>query len=480
MTSSDRLRGMSASRARKSRAMLHRIGWAPSEAKREKGIEIDAEFQALIPPLSTDEHAALESSLLSEGCRDALVVWPHDGVLTLIDGHNRYGLCEKHQIEFEVVEREFESREDVIVWMVRNQLARRNLTDAIKIELALKGEEAIAKKAKSNQGTRNDILLNSTKSSPINTRAEIAAIAGTSEDSVRKMKNILKNAPDSIKEKVRNDEITINRGEEITKAYTRASDPVKAAVQQHGIIDPQLITLLETKKATDTVQSLLSSGVIQTDADADTKPLSEATAWDVQGVLRKAEKEHRRAAADSRLEAKHAQIQTAPDGVYSVIYADPPWQYDNSGLYGAAATIYPTMPIEDICAYFERINVHAQEDAVLFLWATNPLLQEALAVMTAWGFDYKTNIVWDKEQPTTGLGFYVKGQHELLLIGTRGSFRPNYMPSSVIRDRKGDHSRKPLSLYSLIETMYPKQRYLELFARAAEERDDWTFFGGEA
>ena len=288
------------------------------------------------------------------------------------------------------------------------------------------------------------------------------------------------NAPTYIAEAVDAHDIGLKQAKALIDALDSVSPAISEAATRHAITDPQLITLLETKKDTETVQSILVSGVLQTDGEETDKPLREASAWDVQGVLRKSEKEHRRAAADQRLHERHAQIQTAPDGVYSVIYADPPWSYDNSGLYGSAATIYPTMPIEAICAYLTQIDLHVQDNAVLFMWATNPLLPDALAVLSAWEFDYKTKIAWNKEKPTTGLGFSVKGQHELLMIATRGSFRPNYMPASVITDRKAEHSRKPASLYGLIETMYPNQRYIELFARGMPPRENWTFFGGEA
>lgn len=280
MTASDRLRGMSASRARKSRAMLHRIGWAPSEAKREKGIEIDAEFQALIPPLSTDEHAALESSLLSEGCRDALVVWPHDGVLTLIDGHNRYGLCEKHRITYDIVEREFESREDVIVWMVANQLARRNLATAIKVELALKSEAAIAKKAKEHMslGGEKKGLLNSTNLPAINTRAEIAAMAGTSQDSVRKVKATLEAGHEFIIERMRTEQISINRAEELSKALKDAHPDVVSVVKQFGVEEPDTVTLLIHlhSKGREAFDDAAATGHIQVTNESDAVPLTAA------------------------------------------------------------------------------------------------------------------------------------------------------------------------------------------------------------
>ena len=96
-------------------------------------LKIDPEFQSLIPALSDDERAELEASLKAEGCRDALVVWAGQGVL--LDGHNRYAICQAHGIPFQVVERTFESRDHVIVWIVKNQLARRNLSQYARDEM---------------------------------------------------------------------------------------------------------------------------------------------------------------------------------------------------------------------------------------------------------------------------------------------------------------------------------------------------------
>ena len=102
--------------------------------KRMMGIlKIDPEFKSLIPPLTPDERAGLEASILTEGCRDALIVWGD----ILIDGHNRYEICTKHNIPYKTQQIEFASRAEARIWIRKNQLARRNLTDGWKIELEL-------------------------------------------------------------------------------------------------------------------------------------------------------------------------------------------------------------------------------------------------------------------------------------------------------------------------------------------------------
>jgi N6-adenosine-specific RNA methylase IME4 len=172
-----------------------------------------------------------------------------------------------------------------------------------------------------------------------------------------------------------------------------------------------------------------------------------------------------------------------PEGEFPVLYADPPWEYSNSGFEDSAASHYPTMPTERLAAaegegdLAWEVRRRAAENAVLFMWATNPLLEDALRVMNAWGFEYKTNMVWVKNRGPR-MGFYVMGRHELLLIGVRGSSLPRQgsQPPSVLDAPVGAHSAKPHEVYDLVESMYAGP-YLELFAR--NRREGWTPFGDE-
>ena len=189
------------------------------------------------------------------------------------------------------------------------------------------------------------------------------------------------------------------------------------------------------------------------------------------GVLRLARKENRPTINS---------IQPLPEGVYDVVYADPPWKYDFSETESRAIeTKYETMNLGRIKSL--DIRDCFAENSVLFLWATAPKLLEALEVMRAWGFVYRTSAIWDKE--IIGMGYWFRGQHELLLVGTKGSFSPpeeERRISSVIRERRREHSRKPVSIRKDIERMLPNGKGLEIFARPDSERSNyWTPWGLE-
>ncbi len=165
---------------------------------------------------------------------------------------------------------------------------------------------------------------------------------------------------------------------------------------------------------------------------------------------------------------------------FRVIYADPPWRYDQSGLvsadWGMADDHYPTMSLEDLKAI--PVPDMALPDSVLFLWATSPMLPAALELMSAWGFQYKSSLVWDKGRPF--LGSYVHISHELLLIGTRGSCVADvkHTSGSVIAIPRSAHSRKPDEFRELIDSMYVFGNRIELFCRGAVP-DGWQAWGNE-
>lgn len=373
-------------------------------------LTIDNEFKNLIPPLTPDERKGLEESILSEGCRDALIAW--NGVL--VDGHNRYEICEKYGLPYAITETDFASRDAVIEWIIKNQFSRRNLPLYERARLALRLKPVIAERAKENQRTgaemTNTGLQKSVKA--VDTQKELAAAAGVSHDTIAKVEKIEANASEETKEALRRGEMSINQAfREIQKNDQKA-------------------------KREEAIQEQI------------TKPKT----------------------------SNHIDIYST-DKKYRVIYADPPWSYNDkqdTASLGGAVKHYQTMPLEDICS----IPVPAAKESVLFLWTTSPMLEDSFKVINAWGFKYKSSFIWDKVLHT--MGHYNSVRHEFLLIATRGSCTPDVpkLLDSVVSIERTEHSRKPKEFRDIIDTLYPIGDRLEMFAREAP--DGWDVWGNMA
>lgn len=173
---------------------------------------------------------------------------------------------------------------------------------------------------------------------------------------------------------------------------------------------------------------------------------------------------------------------------FKTILADPPWQFQNrTGKIAPEhkrLARYGTMTLDDIKAL--PVELAADDPAHLYLWVPNALLPDGIAVMTAWGFKYKSNLVWQKIRKDggpdgRGVGFYFRNVTELLLFGIRGknarTLKPGRTQVNIISTRKREHSRKPNEQYRLIEACSAGP-HLELFARG--EQPDWTIWGNQA
>lgn len=198
-------------------------------------IVIDKEFRDLIPALSDEERQGLEESLLNEGCRDSLVLWGD----ILIDGHNRYEICNKYHIPYETVQREFASRNEVISWIILNQFGRRNLPAHERARLALRLKPVIAERAKENQAEyfgnqyESGLSQNSVEvQKPIDTQKELAKIAGVSHDTIAKVEHIEKEAPEPIVNASRNNDISINMAHQVTKMCDEEKHEIAERIEQ--------------------------------------------------------------------------------------------------------------------------------------------------------------------------------------------------------------------------------------------------------
>ena len=173
---------------------------------------------------------------------------------------------------------------------------------------------------------------------------------------------------------------------------------------------------------------------------------------------------------------------------YSTIYADPPWRFANRtgkmAPENKKLTRYPTMDLSDILAL--PVAEVAAEKSHLYLWVPNALLPDGLAVMKAWGFEYKSNLVWEKVRKDglpdgRGVGFYFRNETELLLFGIKGknnrTLAPGRSQVNLLRAMKREHSRKPDEFVELIDACSAGPK-LEMFARG--DRKGWDMWGNQA
>lgn len=382
---------------------------------------ISSDFKELIRPLNEEEYAALEKSIIEEGCRDRLVMW--NGFI--IDGHHRYQICQEHNIEFKTINLELEDKERVKLWIINNQLARRNLN---KEEFTyFLGEKY--HQTKKFSGEHGEVG----QSDPLRTSERVAQEhEGVSERTVRRaagytnaVNTVDENVGKGTKDKILSGKIKATKNAVI--ALSREEPEKQRKVIEKAIENPKIpIDVLKYE------------------------------------ITREENKEK-------------AKQQPIPNDKFTVIYADPPWRYSNATQNRKVENHYPTLTLEQI----KELNIPANDNAVLLLWSTAPKIQEALDVMKNWGFVYKSQFVWDKE--IIGMGYWVRGQHELLLIGTKGWFpppEPEDRYSSVIREKRTEHSKKPDIVYEMIEKMFPDEKYLELFARQ-QYNCNWTIWGNE-
>lgn len=169
--------------------------------------------------------------------------------------------------------------------------------------------------------------------------------------------------------------------------------------------------------------------------------------------------------------------------MYDIIYCDPPWDYDgriqHNGVFttGSAVCHYPTMKIEDM----KRLKVAeiCKKDCLIFMWSSSPHLPQAIELMNAWGFEYKTvAFVWDKQRVNPG--YYTMSQCEICLVGKKGiipSPRGLRNVKQFLSEARGRHSAKPAEIRNRITSMFPTQKKIELFSR--EKIDGWDCWGNE-
>ena len=193
---------------------------------------IDNEFRTLIPSLTKEEFLQLEANCLENGIQDSIKTW--NGIV--IDGHNRYEIAKKHRLEFKTEEMEFESRDDVRFWIIKNQLGRRNLSAYDRSVLALKLKPMIAEKAKENQKASGGAVPQKS-AKPIDTRQELAKVAGVSHDTIHKVETIEKSGNEEVKQAIRNKEMSIDKAyREVKGVPKKVTVPIEVKEPEETVV----------------------------------------------------------------------------------------------------------------------------------------------------------------------------------------------------------------------------------------------------
>jgi N6-adenosine-specific RNA methylase IME4 len=240
-------------------------------------------------------------------------------------------------------------------------------------------------------------------------------------------------------------------------------------VLQHGI--PELVEAVSSGRLNITSAAKLAELAKEDQSQLnfdDIKAIQDASK-----AINKAKFETRRQERLQSIEAKRANNKPLTSGLgnFGVIYADPPWDYLSSSVP------YPVMTLQEICDM--PVKDISAEDAVLFMWCSNSLLPDALKVVEAWGFTFKTSMVWTKG--VAGQGAYCRQMHETLLIGTKGVVPEvpfSARPVSVLNYPRLEHSRKPPEVCDVIDAMYPELSKVELFCRGTPA-PGWAGWGNE-
>jgi len=350
-------------------------------------IEIKEEFKNLIPALSAEEYAQLEANVLNEGIREPIITW--NGYI--IDGHNRYDIATRFDLEYKTTSKHFESEIDVKIWMATNQLGRRNLSDYVKGELMEEIEKLEKEKGKrnisANKGGTTTLSTNDKEAH--NTQKIVADKLGWSTGKKAQFDVVKKKAPEEVKEKLRNNELTIHA------AYKEIKKEEKKKERDEKI--QQVKQKIETENLT-------------------------------------------------TLNKKYHVIAIDPPWAYNEKGGFSSDDYDAQNNRGAVD--YPTMTVQQI----KQIELPAADDCVLFLWTTHAFLKDSFDIMQNWGFEYKATIVWDKVK--MGMGRNIRMQCEFCLLGIKGKpIIQGSSERDIITESRREHSRKPEAFYEMVERM---------------------------
>ncbi|MBB2973971.1 MT-A70 family methyltransferase [Mesorhizobium sp. RMAD-H1] len=378
----------------------------------------------LFPMIPEADRRLLADDIVTFGQRDPIILL--DGMV--LDGRNRQWACAFAQIE--PVYEEY-AGDDPLNFVLSKNLHRRHLTES---QRALIAASIVDWERGLNQNTAGSANLQTRRA------AEKLSISERAVESAKRIHE--KGAPELI-EAIRSGKVSVHAGEALSELQH---------AEQARVVRAEKKAIVAKAKEIRAEQQQVRHAVRLTTMQL---------------------------VADKGRETAPGKIER----LYPIIYADPPWQFgvrsEVTGREKSAENHYPTMPTDEICGLLARIGSPIMDDGVLFLWATNPMLPQALRVMQAWGFTYVHHWIWDKE--VAGTGYWGRDRHEMLLIGKRGNPPaplPGTQPETVYRERKGKHSAKPAFFAEQIERLYPGVPKLELFCRSP--CPGWDAWGYEA
>lgn len=373
----------------------------------------------LFPLIEGAEFDELVADIRANGLHDAIDLYQGK----VLDGRNRYRAAEAAGVELE--KRNFrhfhpEMYGDPLAYVLSKNLKRRHLDESQRAMVAAK-------------------LANLTQGRPVDNPANLPVKQADAASKLSISERALRHA---------------------------------RRVQDHG--EPDLVRAVERGHLAVSVAEKASHFT----PDIQRRIAAEAEAGNA-NVARNVVKQEARTVREVELAAEQRAL---PDKRYGVILADPEWRFEvysrDTGMDRAADNHYPTSATDAICA--RPVGDIAAKDCVLFLWATVPMLPDALRVLAAWGFEYKSHCIWKKDR--IGTGYWFRNAHELLLVGTRGEIPAPAMGTqyiSAIDAPLGEHSAKPDIFLTMIEAYFPTLPKIEL-NRRGPARPGWDAWGNEA
>ena len=408
----------------------------------------------VFPLMSLEEFQELKKDIKEKGLLEPIVIYKD----LIIDGRNRLKAC--HQLGIEPKFIEFNSNQSVSEYVISKNLHRRHLNASQRAVVALEFLPLLEEEAKEKQ--------------------RLAGIE-TQEKLKQKALEVVAKMPQPEEVEVSNDRAPTSRDKagkllQVGGRYVQDAKKIVNNNEKLGdLIKEGKVNLTEAKE------------IIKLPVD-----IADDIVTFIQGEEEISEREVKKLITQGRKEERLERIseiaknneELKSEKKYHIVYCDPPWQYDNNHIIGAAENHYPVMSEEQLCQL--PVEEIIATDCVLFMWATAPQLEVAINVINAWGFEYKTCAIWNKNVDGTGRfrGYYFRMFHELILVATKGRLpipeSENRVPSVINLPYDGKHSKKPEKFYELIETMYPYEglNKIELFAR--NNRKGWDSWGNQA